>query len=161
MQLGALYAAYFAMHRSLASDKFDGALAAATTGKAALAKVEMKLVKGQDHMDWMAFDEALKTVLTDAADAKDIKALRESFARYSEQMTALARRFGPPTGDDIYQMKCPMAFGDRGAIWLQDDKKLSNPYRPDMPTCGEIQDVLSPAAEDKKKDGDHGTLENH
>ena len=160
-QLGALYAAYFAMHRSLASDKFDGALAAATAGKAALAKVEMKLVTGQDHMDWMAFDEALKTVLTAAADAKDIKALRESFARHSEQMTALARRFGPPAGGDTYRMKCPMAFDNRGATWLQDNKTLSNPYfGADMPTCGETLEVLSPPAANMKKDGDHGTHEN-
>ena len=161
-QLAAMYASYFAMQKALASDTFDGALAEATAGKAALAKVDMKLVAGKDHTDWMAMAAGLEKIFTAAAGAKDIKPLRESFALYSEQMAVLAKRFGPPAGGNTYRMKCPMAFNNRGAIWLQDNKDLRNPYYgAEMLKCGDIQDVLSPPAEGKKKDGEHGTHGKH
>jgi len=161
-QLAALYASYFAMQKALASDTFDSALAAATAGKDALARVDMKLVKGKDHTDWMAMSAGLEKILAAAARAKDIKPLRESFALYSEQMAALAKRFGPPAGGNTYRMKCPMAFNNRGAIWLQDTKDLRNPYYgAAMLKCGSIQDVLSPPPAEKKKDSDHGTHGKH
>ena len=161
-QLAALYASYFAMQKALASDTFPGALAEATAGKAALAKVDMKLVAGKDHTDWMAMAAGLEKILTDAGRAKDIKPLRESFALYSEQMAVLAKRFGPPGGGDTYRMKCPMAFNNRGAIWLQDNKDLRNPYYgAEMLKCGDIQEVLSPPPAETKKDGDDGTHSNH
>jgi len=124
----------------------------------------MKLVKGKDHMAWMEFAAALDKILTTAADAKDIVPIRESFALYSEQMLMLAKRFGPPAGAETYHMKCTMAFDNRGAIWLQDNKDLRNPYYgAAMLMCGDIKEVLSaPApAKNEKGGGNDGTHDNH
>mgnify|MGYP006300108977 FL=1 len=62
----------------------------------------------------------------------------------SEEMLSLAKRFGSPTGEALYEVKCPMAFDNRGAIWLQDSQEVRNPYFGKvMLRCGEVQEVHS------------------
>ena len=74
--------------------------------------------------------------------------LHRTFALLSEQMSAVAKRFGPIPARGIYEMKCPMAFDNRGARWLQDHKDVRNPYfGAAMLQCGEVIDVLPTQAE--------------
>ena len=88
---------------------------------------------------------ALTKILTDAAGAKDIEQLRQQFALLSEQMYAVGQDFGPPEKSPLYQLKCPMAFNNRGATWLQQTEDTHNPYFGSaMPTCGSVINTIDP-----------------
>ena len=46
-------------------------------------------------------------------------------------------------GGPVYELFCPMAFGNTGATWLQSDPKISNPYfGASMLRCGEVRRQL-------------------
>jgi hypothetical protein len=43
----------------------------------------------------------------------------------------------------IYYLFCPMAFDNRGAYWLSDNREVRNPYfAGKMPDCGEVTDSV-------------------
>jgi Cu(I)/Ag(I) efflux system membrane fusion protein len=144
-QLGAVYRVYLAVRKALAADDLPAAQEAAERAAGAMAGVDMQLVKGEDHTAWMKSAGSLKQMFGDMAKAGSIEDARKAFALCSEQMAALAGRFGSPTGGVLYRIKCPMAFDNRGAIWLQSKKDVSNPYFGNaMLRCGEVRDVFEP-----------------
>ncbi len=137
-QLERVFKGYFAMQKALAEDKFDDASAGASEIKKALAGVDMKL-------------------LSDASEAKDIEVLRQAFALLSEQMLVVAKQFGPPGKSMLYQLKCPMAFNNRGATWLQQDEDTRNPYFGSvMLKCGSVIKVIEPANDKNIGGHQHG-----
>jgi Cu(I)/Ag(I) efflux system membrane fusion protein len=141
-QLGAVIDGYLAVQVALAEDQAQLARAAAERALTALAGVDMGLVQGQDHMDWVTHAAELKKLLKALADADGIEPVRAQFALLSEQITALLARFGPP-GKTLYKASCPMAFDNRGAAWIQASEEISNPYFGAMMLrCGEIEEVL-------------------
>ena len=145
-QLDRVFGEYFAMQQALASDDLDAAVAAVGSMQKALADVDMKLLTGEDHEVWMGQAGSLKQMLTTAAGAKDIEAARGAFAILSERMLAVGKRFGSPIGGPLYELKCPMAFDNRGAVWLQRGDETRNPYfGAAMPQCGGVTDVIPPA----------------
>ena len=141
-QLATVVGAYLDIQVALAAD--DGAQATALTGPAleALARVDMALVKGDDHVAWMTRADSLQAVLRLLADAGEMDLARQHFAPLSEQMLALVRRFGTP-GKPLYQAYCPMALNFAGATWIQDGEEINNPYLgAAMLRCGDIREVL-------------------
>ncbi|MCK5114335.1 MAG: efflux RND transporter periplasmic adaptor subunit [Phycisphaerae bacterium] len=143
-QLKPIYQAYFDTQKALVADDVAAAVKTTKDAENALAAVDMKLVTGEDHMAWMKGAESLKKILAELANAKTIEPAREAFALYSEQMAVLARRFGSPISGSLYEIKCPMAFDGRGAIWLQDNQTVRNPYFGKvMLQCGEVQNVYT------------------
>ena len=132
-----------------------GANKAAEDALEALRGVDMRLVSGGDHLAWMKAAEALRGILGELAKAADIEAARQAFSLYSQQMAALVERFGPGEGEALYLFKCPMAFDNRGAVWLQDHREVRNPYFGKvMPGCGEVQEVIT--APERDDVGDRG-----
>lgn len=145
-QLESLFEEYFAMQKALSEDKFDRGVSGASEIKDALAGVDMKLLSDTGHHVWMRHAAALEKIISDVSKAKDIEVLRFSFALLSEQMLVVARQFGPPGKSAIYQLKCPMAFNNRGATWLQQDEDTRNPYFGSvMLKCGSVIEVIAPA----------------
>ena len=44
----------------------------------------------------------------------------------------------------IYKIHCPMAFDNKGAYWLSEEKEVKNPYFGDkMLDCGEVEEELA------------------
>jgi len=153
-QFGAVVNGYIELQGALAADDFAKATASARDALAALSSVDMALVTGGD---WMAQADALKSMLAKVAQADDLAASRAAFSALSEQMMASAKRFGAPLRS-LYQFNCPMAFGGKGATWMQHDKQTRNPYYGKaMLRCGSVIEALSAA--DKKdqeaKEGSH------
>ena len=141
-QLSAVIKHYLDVQAALAKDDLGAAVQSAKTALEALAKVDMGLVTGKDHMDWMKHAGELKSLLDDVAGADGIEPARAKFALLSEQVAALLARFGVPEGK-LYKAWCPMAFDNRGASWIQDKEEISNPYFGDMMLrCGEIKEVM-------------------
>ncbi|GAH85045.1 unnamed protein product, partial [marine sediment metagenome] len=156
-QLDGVYTAYLALQKALASDQADEAPQAGKAILAALAKVDMKLVKGADHMAWMQFAGEAPTTLKQIAEARKLTEARSGFALLSEQMLVLAKRLGPPAGTTFFEMKCPMAFDNRGARWLQSDSQVRNPYfGAVMPQCGEVVEVIKARPTAQEESGNDG-----
>lgn len=147
-QLASVIERYLDIQSALAADDAKKAVEAAGKGIEALSGVDMSLVSGQDHMDWMKMQGELAPVLSRLAEAKDIEGARLQFAVASEALASLAARFRPGT-TPTYQFKCPMAFDGRGAIWLQGDKDTRNPYFGGaMLKCGDVTDIIPAIAND-------------
>ena len=142
MQLSGVFDAYFELQKALAGDDLKSAIAAVGLVKKALGAVDMKLLKGETHMTWMELSRKLDNVLKRAGRAADIKILRKDFEPLSLQMISLARQFGT-AGRKLFVHRCPMAFDNRGADWLQADDKTLNPYfGATMLRCGGVTEAI-------------------
>jgi Cu(I)/Ag(I) efflux system membrane fusion protein len=137
-QLNAVLVEYLKVQEALSGDSAKEAAAAAAALAQKLSTVDMKLLEGEAHVAWMGDLKALSAGVKHLARAGEIKKQREVFATLSEAMAAAVRRFHPAAGE-VFVMKCPMAFGGRGARWLQNDKAVRNPYfGAAMLKCGEV-----------------------
>ena len=144
-QLAAVFDAYFEVHGALAASKPAEAAAAAGRMTAALEAVDMMRVTGKDHAFWTARSKALAGELSPMAKGRDLASVRKSFSAVSRTMIALARRFGL-VDRKVYRVRCPMAFDNAGADWLQLDTAVSNPYEAEtMPRCGSVLETIAPA----------------
>ena len=156
-QLGGVYACYLAMQTALASDQIQQARQAAQSGLAALGKVDMTLVTGADHNAWMKFAAEAGKALAAIARAENLEDARRCFDQYSGQMIAMAKRFGVPSGMSLFELTCTMAFDNRGARWLQSDRKVRNPYfGAAMLQCGNVTDVINLPPARANGDSPHG-----
>jgi Cu(I)/Ag(I) efflux system membrane fusion protein len=148
-QLDNVFTAYFKIHRALAKDKAENAKAAADEMNKALAAVDMKLLDGETHLAWMQQSASLSKTLSSASEAKDIEALRKVFAMLSEKTSTVVKEFGPGVRKVLYILKCPMAFDNQGAIWLQETAQTQNPYfGAAMSACGSVIKVVSPQTDE-------------
>ncbi|MDP8247639.1 MAG: efflux RND transporter periplasmic adaptor subunit [Candidatus Tritonobacter lacicola] len=137
-QLSNLLETYLVLQECLAADDRDAASDSAESMKKALAAVDMKLLKGPAHMAWMKEAANLEKGLQNTTDAKDIEGQRRGFALLSETMPIVIKKFKPSGEKAVYLFKCPMAFGGRGATWLQATPDIKNPYfGKSMIKCGE------------------------
>jgi Cu(I)/Ag(I) efflux system membrane fusion protein len=141
-QLGKVLEGYLTIHQALAADQADEAMQEAERAFNALAAVDMTLVSGQDHVDWMKHEAELKRILSHMVKAKEIEAIRKDFAVLSEQIMATQKRF-KTSAATLYWFKCPMAFDNRGATWFQASEKAANPYFGKMMLrCGDVIEVI-------------------
>jgi len=123
-QLTALLDAYLAAWRALAADKAADPKPIAD----ALAVVDMKLLEGKAHEAWIGDQRRLQEAIGVFTRAEDITRQREAFDLLSQALPPALRRFGHLARKPIAEFRCPMAFNDRGATWLQDSDDLLNPY---------------------------------
>jgi Cu(I)/Ag(I) efflux system membrane fusion protein len=141
-QLGKVLEGYLAIHKALAADEDDQAVQEAKRAFDALAAVDMTLVSGQNHVDWMKHEAELKRILSHMVKAEEIEAIRKDFAVLSEQIMATLKRF-KASSTTLYWFKCPMAFDNRGATWFQASEETANPYFGKMMLrCGDVIEVI-------------------
>ncbi|NOX46957.1 MAG: DUF3347 domain-containing protein [Chlorobi bacterium] len=123
----------------VASNEAD-AEAAATKTLAALDKVEMGLLKGDAHMEWMGQLKLIKSNLNGIVQMKGIEMKRSHFTSVSENLSAAIESFGVENEETIYLAYCPMANNREGAYWLSGEKEIRNPYFGDkMLKCGSVK----------------------
>jgi Cu(I)/Ag(I) efflux system membrane fusion protein len=114
----------------------------------------MTLLGAPAHQEWMAQAELLGAALGEMSTAGDLDAMRAGFAKLSERLVAVTRAFGPSLTGPLRVVRCPMAFGGQGALWLQRDAEVRNPYMgAAMPTCGEVLEVIG--GQQARPAGDH------
>lgn len=105
-----------------------------------LKSVNMKLLKGEAHNDWMKNQKVIKSNLESIISMKGIKMKRSHFGTVSDHMIEAVNTFGIKSEKTIYLEYCPMAFGDKGGYWLSREKEIRNPYFGDqMLKCGEVK----------------------
>jgi len=108
----------------------------------ALAKVDMKLLSGAAHNDWMNYLTPIQTSLKEIQGSTDIETQRKAFSNLSDNLYKSLKAFGLG-GKEAFYDYCPMAFNNEGAYWLSDQPEIKNPYFGDkMLTCGQVKEKL-------------------
>jgi len=109
--------------------------------KTNLSKVDMKLLKGASHKDWMTISKNLTGLTEQFENASDIKGQRAVFKPLSEQFILAIEKYG--INQEVYAQFCPMADNDKGGYWLSVEAKILNPYFGDhMLGCGEVAKTI-------------------
>ena len=128
-QLATVWKAYQQIGEALAGDDPEKARTSTAAFKAATEAVDMKLLTDATaHNAWMRELTNLQKITQSLATAEDIKTQRGHFESLSGVTQVLAMSFGFGEAIPVFQHHCPMAFGNKGAIWLQTDDKSRNPY---------------------------------
>ncbi len=142
-QLSPLYAAYLDAHQALAADRESRARQALDKLAGMIDKVDMSLVKGHAHMQWMSVANELRLSLKHRAQAQGIGGVRKLFINVSKVIIRMASFFQHAGTGTYYVAFCSMADSGRGARWLQQSRKVRNPfYGKSMLSCGEIRMTL-------------------
>ncbi len=119
--------AYFDIQHALSSDSLEDAKKGAEKLLNKLKQVDMKLLTGDAHVEWMKQEKILKAAGGKLVQAGDIEAARVEFEVLTESMAGAIVSFG--SGEvAVYRFHCPMAFNDKGAYWLQKSEDTRNPY---------------------------------
>jgi Cu(I)/Ag(I) efflux system membrane fusion protein len=143
-QLGRVLTAYFGIQQGLSQDSLAPAVSGAGSLLDTLGEVDMSLVTGRAHDDWMRELGRSRKTAEVIAGASGIDEARRAFGMLSESMIRTANLFHPITGESIYVIECTMAFNNRGARWLQNRPGVENPYFGSaMFRCGQEIGVLS------------------
>jgi len=141
-QIASVLDGYLAMQTGLSKDDSKAASDALAATSKALGTVDVKLLDSAAYGAWMRELPSLGDALKEMAKAKDINDQRAGFALVSEALPPVLRVFGP-TDRTLYIIRCPMAFNNRGATWVQPDKSVRNPYfGATMLTCGSVVETI-------------------
>jgi Cu(I)/Ag(I) efflux system membrane fusion protein len=141
-QLTAIYKAYIGMKDAFVASDATQVAQDASKVKDKLGKVDMELLSGDAHMQWMKQLNVMKKNISDIASSKDIAAQRKAFASFSDAFYHSIKAFGLENTMAYYQF-CPMANNNKGAYWVSNIKEIKNPYFGEaMLTCGETRDTI-------------------
>ena len=106
----------------------------------ALNKIDMELLKGDAHNEWMKLQKPLKDNINGIIQMKGIEMKRSHFSIVSDKLSEAIEKFGVKLNEPVYLEFCPMAFDNKGAFWISDKKAIRNPYFGEkMMTCGEVK----------------------
>lgn len=143
VQLGEVFAHYEPLSEALAADDMQAAQQAAAQLAGALQEVDMTVLGGPAHDVWMDALHSLSSGLEHIRTAPDIAEVRVGFEPVSIGMVQAVTKLGIELSGGLYELKCPMAFEDKGATWLQRDPDIRNPYFGAMMLkCGEVTQQL-------------------
>ena len=141
-QLSAVFTSYVDLKEAFVSTDAKKVQEKASETNNALAKVDMKLLTGAAHHDWMNYLASMEKALKEIYSSEDIAVQRESFSTLSDDLYKSTKAFGLG-GKPAYYAYCPMAFNNEGAHWLSDQANIRNPYFGDkMLNCGQVKEKL-------------------
>lgn len=141
-QLGSVFSSYVELKEAFVDSDVKKVQAEAAETKDALAEVDMKLVSGVAHNDWMNYLTPMQESLNAIQSADDIGAQRKSFQTLSDNLYKTVKAFGLGGKEAFYEY-CSMAFNNQGGYWLSDQEKIRNPYFGEkMLSCGEVKEKL-------------------
>ncbi len=145
MQLGEVMDRYLLLKDAFVSSSEKDVEAAARSALDALNKVDMSLLKGEAHNQWMKLQKPIKDNLNGIIQMKGIEMKRSHFSIVSDKLLEAVKQFGIHNTEisALYLEFCPMAFDNKGAYWISESKEIKNPYLGDaMPGCGEVRETL-------------------
>lgn len=142
MQLNDVYDQYIVLKNAFVQSDAKKAKQAAQKVQQSLTQVDMKLLTGDTHMQWMDILNKLNKNLNTILSANDLEKQRLAFAESSNQLYKAVKNFGL-MGKTAYYQFCPMAGDGKGAYWLSEKVTIENPYYGEsMLTCGENKETL-------------------
>jgi Cu(I)/Ag(I) efflux system membrane fusion protein len=142
-EIGKVLQDYLTLQAALAGDDDAAAKKAGEKFTSTLKKMDLSLLKGEALTLGTKTMETLRKGTEMIAAAQDIEAMREAFEPLSVGMANSVERLGVEIKGPIFELYCSMAFNNRGAIWLQQDEDIRNPYfGAQMLKCGEVKRQL-------------------
>lgn len=135
--------AYLQVKNALVADNAADAAKAAAGITSALKGLDQSLLTADQKNVFDAVEAGLKTGAAELEkQPTDIAAQRTHFNTLSLGVYELAKAFG--AGRPLYHDHCPMAFDNKGALWISELKEVKNPYfGADMLTCGTVEEVIN------------------
>jgi hypothetical protein len=142
-QLANIFKSYVVLKDAFVSSDESNVKSAAVATLEAASKVDMTLVSGAAHNDWMNFLAPIQNSLKEIQSTSDLEQQRKSFSTLSDNLYKSIKAFGLGGKEAFYEF-CPMAFNNEGGYWLSDQSQIRNPYFGDkMLTCGEVKEKLN------------------
>lgn len=146
--------AYFAVPKALATDSLEDTQKKLPALKKQLESIHASLLAGDASEVLAKSRNGMLASVAAMESAVDLESVREALAPLSEELASTLRTFGESIETPVYRARCPMAFQNRGATWLQRDETINNPYFGAMMLrCGSVLEVLS---EGEPSSADHG-----
>lgn len=141
-QLAGVFTSYVSLKDAFVSSDAGKVKQEAAHMNEAVEKVDMKLLSGAAHNDWMNYLAPMQSSIKDIQASSDIEVQRKAFSTLSDNLYKSIKAFGLGGKEAFYEY-CPMAFNNEGGYWLSDQKEIRNPYFGDkMLTCGEVKEKL-------------------
>ena len=141
-QLAGFFTSYVELKDAFVSSDVNKIKEEVTGTNDALGKVDMKLLSGAAHNDWMNYLSPIQNSLKEIQASSDIEAQRKAFSTLSDNLYKSIKAFGLGGKKAFYEF-CPMAFNDEGGYWLSDQQEIRNPYFGDkMLKCGSVKETL-------------------
>ena len=141
-QLTSLFTSYVGLKDAFVDSDPKKVQTEASEMKEALAEVDMKLLSGAAHNDWMNYLAGIQNSLSEIQSADEIEIQRQAFSTLSDNLYKSVKAYGL-NGKEAFYEYCPMAFDNEGGYWLSDQATIRNPYFGDkMLTCGEVKEKL-------------------
>ena len=141
-----LLTAYYSVKDALIAD--DTAKASAAAHELVIATDSLKLneIKGDTNNIIKETAKTFTGTIVGSGQAlaaeKDIKAKRKEFEVIADALWSLIRVV-KYSGGKVYLQYCPMAFNNKGANWVSNERQIKNPYfGHEMPECGSVEDSL-------------------
>jgi hypothetical protein len=142
-QLSTVFTAYLQLKESFVASDAARVQSSSQGVQFALESVDMTLLDGAAHHDWMTHLEGITTTLKAMQTSPaNLEEQRKAFSDLTQSLYQAIKAYGL-TGTTAYYEFCPMAFNNEGGFWLSDSKAIRNPYFGDkMLTCGEVRERL-------------------
>ncbi|MBX2893881.1 MAG: DUF3347 domain-containing protein [Cyclobacteriaceae bacterium] len=141
-QLAVSFAAYVELKDAFVATDAALVKTKAEQTRLTLSAIEMQLLTGQAHNDWMAYLAGIDIALKEIQATDDIEQQRAAFSPLSDNFYKSIKAFGLG-GTIAYYEYCPMAFNNEGAYWLSDNEAIRNPYFGNkMLKCGSVEEML-------------------
>ncbi len=141
-QLSGVFATYISLKDAFVDTDPAAVKAAAAKTQESLSKVDMMLLTGVAHNDWMTFSGGLEAALKEIRSTNDIDVQRASFSKLSDDLYKSIKAYGLGGATAFYEF-CPMAFDNQGAHWISEAAEIRNPYFGDkMLSCGSVEEKL-------------------
>ena len=139
-QLTKVYENYVDMKNAFVATDAQKVSQEAQKVESAIQSVNMELLKGEAHMEWMNQLKTLNSEIKTIAASSDIEAQRQAFSKFNEAFYKSLETFGLKNETAYYQF-CPMY--NNGAYWISETEEIRNPYYGDkMLDCGETKDTI-------------------
>lgn len=132
---------YFDAQIALAGDDYSAAVNALTALDRIISEIDNDRLNlsVESLASWKSTRQEMLSITRHAGHWQNIKAARDAFSKISLLMITLEKYFGHSKGT-FFEIFCPMAFNNQGAFWLQNERKVANPFfGAEMLTCGEIK----------------------
>jgi len=150
--LGPVYGAYLDAQEALASDDLNTFNTVSDKLNDSIANVSEAGLVGKTLAIWRRAAASMRS----EAHAPDIETARVRFEGMTNATLTLQEQFGHGGDETWYVVHCPMAFGNKGADWIQRDNKIRNPYFGSrMYRCGDILLALHPHSMSSDEGHDH------
>lgn len=139
-QLKQVYDNYINLKDALVEDNSEQASSDAKNLISSFRKIDMKLLKGEAHKQWMTLEGHIQTSASSISKSSEIKTQRDYFKQLSTHLIKAVQLFG--VNEKVYVEFCPMA-DNNGAYWLSKEEQILNPYFGDtMLKCGEVKQTI-------------------